>query len=88
MGLIVFCSSLSNKGENQLVMVYELPHQHHPGLLEHLYPLTRGFRKFSSKPVLLEILEAKLTASQSITDEQCSHRIFSGGHLAQACPKA
>lgn len=85
---IVFRSSLSNKGKNQPGMVDELPHQHHPGLLEHLYPLTRRFRKFSSKPVLLEILEAKLTASQSITDEQCSHRIFSGGHLAQACPKA
>lgn len=70
MGLIVFCSALSNKGENQPGMVHEIPHQHHPGPLEHLYPLTRGIRKFSSKPVLLEILEAKLTASQSITDEQ------------------
>jgi hypothetical protein len=67
-------SLLSNKGKTQLCVVCELP-TGTTGLLQHLYPLTQGVRKFSSKPVLLEMLEAKLTGSQSTTDEKCSHRI-------------
>lgn len=86
--MTVFCSLLSYKGGKPTGHGAQDSPPAPPRTPPHLYPLTRGGRKFSSKPVLWEILEAKLAASQSITDERCSPHIFAGGRLAQARPKA
>lgn len=38
---------ITSPKEGPTVQGVQASHSHHPGLLEHLYPLTRGFRKFS-----------------------------------------
>lgn len=74
---------IKSQREGPTVQSTQASHSHHPGLLKHLYPLTQGYRKFSSKPLLLEALEvvsqsgADENHSQRIVAEECSNRLVS-----------
>lgn len=65
---------ITSQKEGPAVQGVQASRSHHPGLLKHLYSLTRGFRKFPPKSLLLEALHA---VSQSGTDENHSYRVVS-----------
>lgn len=69
--------------EGPMVQGVQASRSHHPRLLKHLYPLTRGFRKFPPKSLLLEALHA---VSQSGTDENHSYCIVSDAHTGLLHP--